>query len=621
MRLLLFIVFLSSAVLAQTRHDVFIKLSSSDSLDATYFIPPPPMGNGRPAILFIHGFGLTKDDKIPSAEVYALNGYITLAYTVSGHGNSSGVSTIMSSSERSDLRAVLEYLKSLPKVDTVHIGIIGSSQGGLHGLWSIADRLPVHAVAADDIVPDWASDFFDNGSIRRTMLLLLQTKTVRYAPIRDSLWDLVRQNAYDSLRVRFSRGRDVERESLIHRTTPLLTLVKWQDHYFSPDGGINLFHDYEGQKKLYLGTGGHFSDTMANQSYVQSDLVFRWCKEFLFEQPTGILSEPAVTVAYSHLPMNEAGNFSWSDTSVSEWPLPSAVPVRLYLSTDSTLLFAPSSSVDDSVLLPNRYLNPAYTLDTAFVEGFRGNRFDALMPKATLSFQSDPITSDVLWAGTPRMKLFVRSDDAEFPLNAQIYEVDSAGTKYFINRINYTARHWLAGAGEWIEAEGIPHAHHFHRGSRIRIEITNIDKTNRLQLGTYPFVVPLFEDVSATIVLDGIHASYIELPLVGSPTSVVQVDDRMPQSFQLYPNYPNPFNLQTTIKYDITRRSRVVAVVYTQLGQQVQTLYDGVLDPGTYRLTWDAHAMSSGVYYYRFITTPLDGRTPFNGTGKMLLIR
>ena len=60
---------------------------------------------------------------------------------------------------------------------------------------------------------------------------------------------------------------------------------------------------------------------------------------------------------------------------------------------------------------------------------------------------------------------------------------------------------------------------------------------------------------------------------------------------------------------------------YDALGQAVATLVDDTKLQGTYVVTWNASAAASGVYYYRVIATPLDGRTPFSGTGKMLLIR
>ena len=121
---------------SQIRHDAYITVAHNDSVDAVYFYPnssPPP--SGYPAILDVHGFGLSKETEIPFCTIYAAKGYVTLAYSVRGHGASSGLSTIMSTDERSDLTYVLSFLRSLPDVDTNSVGIVGSSQGGLHGLY------------------------------------------------------------------------------------------------------------------------------------------------------------------------------------------------------------------------------------------------------------------------------------------------------------------------------------------------------------------------------------------------------------------------------------------------------------------------------------------------------
>jgi len=50
---------------------------------------------------------------------------------------SDGNSTIMSLRECEDFAKVIEYVRTLPDVDTSKISIVGGSQAGLHGLWAI----------------------------------------------------------------------------------------------------------------------------------------------------------------------------------------------------------------------------------------------------------------------------------------------------------------------------------------------------------------------------------------------------------------------------------------------------------------------------------------------------
>ena len=606
----------------QTRHDLFIVTTHNDSLDATYYVPATiKPSNGYPALLFVHGFGLSKDYDTANCVVYAKSGYETMCYSVRGHGKSMGGSTIMSVKERADLADVINFLMLLPEVDSTKIGLSGGSQGGLHGLWAISDDLPVRAVSSDVIVPHWASDMLMNGSVRRTVLLLLQSNIgVRFDPIRDSLWSFLRTDDYDSFASHFIPERDLDTAALNRKTIPSLRLLKWQDYYFSASDGITSFLDYTGSKKLYMGTYGHFSDIAEPERFYQSDIVTRWFNYFLRDIQNGILEEPTYTYAYSQLPMDSLGYFTWTRNQEQTWPPSGIERVKLYLARDSMLLFSfPTHS--DTFTLANDYLNPAYTFDTAYIEGFKGPRFDVLLPKHMLQFSSHALENDVLWIGAPNLHAFISSNNNKFPLHAQIYEVDSTGRKYFINRINYTARHWQPSASKWITVEGIEHAHKFKKGNRIRIELTNIDKTNRQLLGTFPFVVPMFAQTSVTLYSDPIHQTYIELPLIGNPTSVDIISDIIPQNFPLIENYPNPFNPITTIHFTVNDAGFVTVKVFDVVGREVETLVEEYLQPGLYKKQWDAFHLSSGVYLCRITIKPDKSITLQTQIHKMMLIR
>jgi predicted acyl esterase len=620
--LLFYTICIAGNIFAQNRIDLFIETVHRDSLDATYYVPatPKPL-NGYPAILFVHGFSLSKDWDTSNCSFYSKAGYMTMCYSVRGHGKSTGGSTIMSTKERLDLADVVNFLKSLPDIDTNKIGLSGGSQGGLHGLWAIADDLPVWAVSSDVIVPQWASDMLVNGSIRRTVLLLHQSNIgVRFDAVRDTLWNFIRADDYDSFSEKFIRDRDIDTFQLNNKTVPSLRLLKWQDHYFSGDDGIESFSHYIGIKKLYIGTSGHFSDISENERLYQNSTVTRWFDYFLKDIQNGILDEPVYTYAYSHLPMDSLGYFSWTRSQEYSFPPNGITRTKFYIAADSTLLFsAPTHS--DTFTLQNNYLNPAYTFDTAYVEGFKGPRFDILLPKQTLSFTSPVLWEDISWIGVPKIRFFVHSDYQKFPLHVQIFEVDSTGKKYFINRINYTARHWQTGSSDWLTAEGLAYAHKFTRGSRIRIEITNIDKTNRKLLGDFPFVVPIFSQSSATIISDEFHPCYIEIPMIGDPTSVVLAGADTPDQFELLQNYPNPFNPSTKINYHLPIDGWVTINVYNVLGQQVMTMVNELKKVGEYEVGFNGEKLSSGVYFYRLTIQPFDGSQIFTKIRKMMLVK
>jgi hypothetical protein len=103
----------------------------------------------------------------------------------------------------------------------------------------------------------------------------------------------------------------------------------------------------------------------------------------------------------------------------------------------------------------------------------------------------------------------------------------------------------------------------------------------------------------------------------GSTAIATAVGDKdvIPQEFQLAQNYPNPFNPSTTFEYSITKSTHVVLEVFNLLGQSVAKLVDGQLNVGTYRVTYDASRLSSGVYLYRLTAGD------FVQTKKMVLMK
>lgn len=91
--------------------------------------------------------------------------------------------------------------------------------------------------------------------------------------------------------------------------------------------------------------------------------------------------------------------------------------------------------------------------------------------------------------------------------------------------------------------------------------------------------------------------------------------DRIPRKFTLHQNFPNPFNPSTEIRFDINRPGLAVLKIYNTLGQVVTTLVNRDLPAGSYRLTFDAANLPSGLYFYRL---EYDG---LSQTKKMMLIR
>lgn len=98
-------------------------------------------------------------------------------------------------------------------------------------------------------------------------------------------------------------------------------------------------------------------------------------------------------------------------------------------------------------------------------------------------------------------------------------------------------------------------------------------------------------------------------------TSIDGIENSVPGEFTLSQNYPNPFNPSTVISYEIPVRSNVRLEVFNMLGQSVALLVNEQKVAGSHIVSFDASALSSGIYIYRFKSSG------YNQTRKMLLIK
>ena len=97
----------------------------------------------------------------------------------------------------------------------------------------------------------------------------------------------------------------------------------------------------------------------------------------------------------------------------------------------------------------------------------------------------------------------------------------------------------------------------------------------------------------------------------------------LPAKTALLSNYPNPFNPETWIPYQLGKSAEVTITIYDVRGRVVRTLILGHQAAGVYRSRskaahWDGknefgEAVASGVYFYRFTAGD------FSATRKMLI--
>ena len=105
-------------------------------------------------------------------------------------------------------------------------------------------------------------------------------------------------------------------------------------------------------------------------------------------------------------------------------------------------------------------------------------------------------------------------------------------------------------------------------------------------------VVVFVQALTAKTVLQSEYISY------GILTGLLETGG-LPQVYRLDQNYPNPFNPSTQISFAVPEVTDVRLGVFDLLGQEVHTLVQEQLQPGTYEVSFDGTGLPSGAYFYR----------------------
>jgi 5-hydroxyisourate hydrolase-like protein (transthyretin family) len=89
----------------------------------------------------------------------------------------------------------------------------------------------------------------------------------------------------------------------------------------------------------------------------------------------------------------------------------------------------------------------------------------------------------------------------------------------------------------------------------------------------------------------------------------------MPDGYKLFNIYPNPYNPETTIKFQIPQASFVTLKVYNIQGRLMKSILEKNMETGTYEVTFNSSNVSSGIYFVQMIANK------FVGAKKMLIVK
>ncbi len=141
---------------------------------------------------------------------------------------------------------------------------------------------------------------------------------------------------------------------------------------------------------------------------------------------------------------------------------------------------------------------------------------------------------------------------------------------------------------------------------------------NYAELQTQELINLVFNASSLPILPLGMKRDYVFEVNGKYVTSLIndsKKENNIPQKNQLNQNYPNPFNPITTIKYGISKDSRVKITIFDVLGREVMTLENDFKKAGFYEVMFDGANFASGVYFYKIQAGD------FTNTKKMLILK
>ncbi|MDZ7344510.1 MAG: CocE/NonD family hydrolase, partial [candidate division KSB1 bacterium] len=420
---------------------------------------------------------------------------------------------------------------------------------------------------------------------------------------------------------------------------PIYHLGGWHDIF--TEGTINGFVGVQygggqgarGKQKLLIGPWTHG----AWQTRQQGELTFppnstfndfvetlRWFDYWLLGQDTGIMSEPPVKYYVMGAIEDGAPGNEWR--TASDWPPPSQ-PTPFYLHANGEL--SPERPVTTRAALSYQYdpKNPVPTIggrnllidagpyDQRRVE----NRPDVLV------FTTPVLEQPLEVIGKIKVKLWMASSARDTDFMAKLTDVYPDGRSILVSDGAVRARHRDSLRREdFLTPDSIyaceidlwSTAMIFNKGHRLRVAISSSNAPRfdpNANTGG-----PIRGDSSTviatnTLYVDSARPSHLLLPVISGTMRVLASNDgeTSPREFALGQSFPNPMLSETQIAYVVSKITSVRIKIFNLLGQEINTLVDGLVPPGAHTVRWDGRDRNGqrvvkGIYFYRLeVASPL----------------
>jgi len=183
-------------------------------------------------------------------------------------------------------------------------------------------------------------------------------------------------------------------------------------------------------------------------------------------------------------------------------------------------------------------------------------------------------------------KLFTANDEEFYPqiksINRNLYLMSIIRDTFTTTLQNYTKIIFTDSVGNILKQKN-----YFSSDDLEIISLKVIDNNSFMLVGSV--------DELSTIWADA-YLIKTDTTLVAIPIKINSNNINIPDKFSIY-NYPNPFNTNTEIHFEIYKNSRIKIVMYDITGKEVQELVNNDLKVGIYETNFNAGNLASGVYF------------------------
>lgn len=227
-----------------------LSLTTSDGLKLHAWVQRSSKAEANRWVLLLHGYRSDRDVLHRRRRFFARRGYNTLLLHFRGHGSSEASHISYGFNERMDVKAAIEYIRSLEPGHPAQVGIDGVSMGA---------AAAAYAIAFESVNPNWVilESCYDN--IRQALANRLEQRISKpFVPMIAKPLEFVGEHVFQLPMEDLNPAKALEK---IH--CPVLVLAGDSEKILKAEEVEHLFQSIPGPKRLAFFSGAHHEDLLA----------------------------------------------------------------------------------------------------------------------------------------------------------------------------------------------------------------------------------------------------------------------------------------------------------------------------------------------------------------------